>query len=71
MNNDQNVNISSQDTSAAISGDYNIFEAYIRGLANELEHSPSSHNTLNEITTDEKPFTPMCQLPVPKTQTLI
>ena len=47
MNNDQSVNISSQDTSAAISGDYNIFEAYIRGLANELEHSTSDHNPLN------------------------
>lgn len=71
MNNDQSIKIGTQETSAAISGDYNIFEAYIRGLADELEQEPNAHNPLKEITIDEKPFTPMCQLPVPKTQTLI
>ena len=67
MNNNQNIKISSQVTSAAISGDYNIFEAYISRLADELEQEPNAHNSLKEITIDEKPFTPMCQLPVPKT----
>ena len=37
MNNEQSIKIGTQETSAAISGDYNIFEAYIRGLADELE----------------------------------
>ena len=71
MNNDQTIKNDSQEALAAISKDYNIFEAYIRGLADELEQEPNAHNPLKEITTDEKPFTPMCQLPVPKTQTLI
>ena len=43
MNNDQTIN-DSQEAIAAISKDYNIFEAYIRGLAEELEEIPNAHN---------------------------
>ena len=40
-------------TCAALSGDFNMFEAYIRGLAEELENTPSAHNSLNQSTTEE------------------
>ena len=46
MNNDQTIKNDSQEALAAISKDYNIFEAYIRGLAEELEEIPNAHNSL-------------------------
>ena len=46
MNNDQTIKNDSQETLAAISKDYNIFEAYVRGLAEELEYIPNAHNPL-------------------------
>ena len=70
MNNDKTIKNSSQDACAAISGDFNIFEAYIRGLAEELEQTPNSNSPLKFSTSDEQtPFSPMFQLPIPKTMT--
>ena len=46
MNNDQTIKNNSQEALAAVSKDYNIFEAYIRGLAEELEDIPNAHNSL-------------------------
>ena len=46
MKNNQTIKNDSQEALTAISKDYNMFEAYIRGLAEELEDIPNAQNSL-------------------------